>query len=217
MVNQPGGRASAVERHLERVDDEFGSQIVSHRRAHDQPGERVLDVREVQEPFPGRDVGDVRRPRLVGVGGAEVALEQVGSDPDAREPDRCAPAFACHYSGDTSGSHQPLDALSPAADLVFQAQLGVKPCERRRCPVRGGVDLLDLLGQPRVTERPVRRRAALPVVKAGAVHLQRPAHHRHREARPSASISAKISPTACRFPGRKAAAFFRISRSIRNV
>ena len=39
--------------------------MVGHRPADDQPGEQVLDVREVQEPLPGRDVGDVRRPRQV--------------------------------------------------------------------------------------------------------------------------------------------------------
>ena len=49
----------------------------------------------------------------------------------------------------------------------------------------------------------VRRRATLPVVTAGPVHPQRPAHHRHRKLALSASISAKISPTARRFPGRK--------------
>ena len=38
-------------------------------------------MREVQEPFPGRDVGDVRRPRLVRSGRAKVALDQIEQRP----------------------------------------------------------------------------------------------------------------------------------------
>src|SRR4051794_15301295 len=39
------------------------------------------------------------------------------------------------------------------------------------------MDQLDLLGQPRVTQSPIRRRAALPVVKRRAIHPQHLAHH----------------------------------------
>jgi hypothetical protein len=83
---------------------------------------------------------------------------------------------------------------------------------------RGGVDLLDPLDQRRIGQRAVRRRATLPVVKAGAVHPQRSAHHGHREVRPlrldqreDLSYGSPVSRA------RKAAAFFRISRFIRNV
>jgi hypothetical protein len=46
------------------------------------------------------------------------------------------------------------------------------------------VDLTDLLRQPRVSERPVRWRAALPVPKPRAVHARHPTHQRDREVGP---------------------------------
>ena len=174
-------------------------------------------MREVPEPLPGRDVGDVRRPRQVRAIGAEVALDQVGRHAQPREADGGAPALARHHPGDTGRLHQPLHALSPDADAMLQAQLGVD-APRAVGAVRSGVDLLDLLDQPRVGQRPVRRRATLPVVEAGAVHPQRAAHHRHREVRPLRLDQREdLSDGSPVSRAKKAAAFLRISRSIRNV
>lgn len=216
-MDQPAVGATSSKRHLERVEDELGAQMVGHRPADDQPGEQVLDVREIQEPFPGRDVGDVRRPRLVRVGRAKVALEQVGSDPDARQPDRRAPALACRNPGDTSRSHQPLDALSPDVDAMPEPQLGVNAA-RAVGAVRGGVDLLDPLGQPGVAQDAIGRRTTLPVMKAGAVDPQYAAHHRHREVRSLCLYQREdLSYGSPVSRAKKAAAFLRISRSIRSV
>ena len=88
--------ATSGKGHLERVDDQLGAQMVGHRPADDQPGEQILDVRQVEESFPGRDVGDVRRPRLVRPGRAKVTLDQIGSDPHAGQPHGRAPALARH-------------------------------------------------------------------------------------------------------------------------
>src|SRR5215203_2413858 len=79
------------------------------------------------------------------------------------------------------------------------------------------MDLLDPLGQPRVGQRPVGRRPALPVMEAGAVDAENPADHSDRKGgllrgdererlayRPSLSFA------------KKTAAFARISRSIRS-
>jgi len=179
MVDQPAIGATSVERHLERVDDQLGAEMVGHRPADDPPREQVLDVREVHEPLPRRDVGDVRRPRLVRALGARITLEQVRSDPDSGQPDRRAPALARHQPGDTGRPHQPLHALSSDTDVLLKPQLGVDP-PGAIGTVRVGMDLRDLLDQPRVTQRPVRGRATLPVVEAGAVHAQRSAHHGDR-------------------------------------
>ena len=75
VMNRARVWATSGERHLERVDDQLGAEMVGHRPADDQPGEQVLDVREVQEPLPRRDVGDVRRPGLVRARRAKVALD----------------------------------------------------------------------------------------------------------------------------------------------
>ena len=217
MVNQPALGATTGDRHLERVDDQFGTKVVSHRPAHDQSGEQVLYVREIQESFPGRDVGDVRRPGLVRAIRAKVALEQVRSDSDAGQPDGRAPPLARQQPRNTGCSHQPLHALATDGDPVLEPQLGVDPPGAIGA-VRRGVNLLDLLGQPRVRQRPVRRRATLPIMEAGAVHFQHAAHHRHREVRPlSLDQREDLSYGSPVSRAKKAAAFLRISRSIRSV
>src|SRR6202043_746448 len=105
----------------------------------------------------------------------------------------------------------------PDADVVLQAQLGMDTPSPIGA-VRLGVDLLDPLRQPRVTQRAVGRRATLPVMEAGAVHAQRPAHHGDRKVRllrrDQREDLAYGSPAS---RAKKAAAFLRISRSIRNV
>jgi len=172
---------------------------------------------EVQKPFPGRHVGDVRRPRLVRVGRTKVALNQVRSDPDALKPNRRAPALTRQQPGDTGRLHQPLHALTSDVDVVLEPQLGVNPPDAIGA-VRAGVDLLDLLDQERVGQRSVRWRATLPVMKAGAVDLQGSATSRdrivrflRRDQREDLAYGSPVSRA------KKAAAFLRISRSIRNV
>ena len=62
-----------------------------------------------------------------GRGRTKVALDQVRRDPQPGQADRRAPALARRYAGDTGRVHQPLDPLSPDADGVLQAQLGMDP------------------------------------------------------------------------------------------
>ena len=128
--------------------------MLSHRPPDDQPGEQVLDVREVQKPLPGRDVSDVRRPRQVRSSRTKVALNQVRWDAQPGQADRGPPPLARQNPRDTGGSHQPLDALSPDVDLVLEAQLGMNAPSAVGA-VRSGVDLPYHLGQPRVTQRAV--------------------------------------------------------------
>ena len=87
-----------------------------------------------------------------------------------------APPLARQQPRDTGCSHQPLHALATDGDPVLEPQLGVDPAGAIGA-VRRGVDPVDLLGQPRVRQRPVRRRATLPIMEAGAVHFQHAAHH----------------------------------------
>jgi hypothetical protein len=127
VVDQPALWAAAVQRHLERVEHELGAQVLGHRPADNQPGEQVLDVREVQEPLPSRDVGDVRRPRLVRAGRPKVALNQIRSHPHSAQANGRTPALTQHNPGDTGRSHQPLNPLSTDPDTMLEPQLGVNP------------------------------------------------------------------------------------------
>ena len=54
----------------------------------------VLHRGEVEPPFPGPQVGDVRDPQQVRPGGSKVALDEVRGGLDAGHPDRGPPALA---------------------------------------------------------------------------------------------------------------------------
>jgi hypothetical protein len=100
---------------------------------------------------------------------------------------------------------------------VLKAQLGVNPSGAVGA-ITDGVDLLDPFGQERVRQRPIRRRWALPVMKAPTVHAQRPAHHSDRIVGLLRGDQAEYHvyrPSVSR--AKKAAAFLTFSRSIRNV
>ena len=147
-----------------------------HRPADDQPGVGVLDRGEVQPPLAGAQVGDVSDPEHVRAGPVEVALDKVGGRGDPRDPDRRLEPLAGPDARDTGGFHQPGDPLARDPDLVLDPQLRVDP----RDPVHAAallMDQLDLLDQPSVSQRPVRRRPALPIVKASPAHIEHAAHH----------------------------------------
>jgi hypothetical protein len=64
-VDETRLRSAAGDRHLERVDDELGAEMVGHRPA-DHAAAVAVDYRgEVQPARPGRDMGDLRDPKLV--------------------------------------------------------------------------------------------------------------------------------------------------------
>ena len=84
-----------------------------------------------------------------GACGAELAFDQVISDPDAGHPDRRASALLGDQPRQAGLAHQPLHPLAPDPDPVLQAQLGVDARSAIDAAV-GLVDLGDLLDQPRV-------------------------------------------------------------------
>ncbi len=63
---------------LEGVQGEVGVQGAGDPPADDAPGEQVHDERDVDEPGPGRDVGDVSDPAVVRCRGGEVPVQLVG-------------------------------------------------------------------------------------------------------------------------------------------
>ena len=118
---------------------------------------------------------------------------------------------------DTSGFHQPRDPLAPDPDVVLHAELGMDPRHPVHAPAPV-VDLLDLLGQPRVRERPIRRRATLPVMKASPADAEHAAHHGDgivRLLRGDQRVRLAYRPSSSL--AKKTAAFRKISRSIRSV
>jgi hypothetical protein len=133
---------------------------------------------------------------------AKVALEQVGSDPDAVKPDRRAPALSRQQPRDTGRSHQPLHALTSDPDPVLDPQLGMDPAGAIGPSDAAWISVI--LSVSHASERArsdgARRSQPRKLVRftPSALHITETGKFAF-----SASISEKISPTARRSPRRK--------------
>ena len=80
VEDQPGGRALPADGHVQGVQGELGVDALGKGVVHNFLGAQVFDNGQVQPAFPGRDVGYVAHPGLVGAGKGELALQQVWRD-----------------------------------------------------------------------------------------------------------------------------------------
>lgn len=64
--------------HIERVEHEIGPQMGRHRPAHNPAAADVEDDREIEEPHPDGDVGDIGDPKLIGALRPEGPFDQIG-------------------------------------------------------------------------------------------------------------------------------------------
>jgi hypothetical protein len=170
-MEQPGGWLPQRDRHVQRVQDPFGAQVLSHRPADDPAGEGVQHHRHIQPTLAGALLGDVGHPQPVRSWWSDVALDQVGRWSGVRvaagQTAQPAPVAALQ----ASGAHQPGHAFAPHLRAQTQPQLGVH-ARGAIGPAAAGVDLADLLGERLVGHRPLRWRPARPGVIARACHTQ---------------------------------------------
>jgi hypothetical protein len=157
MMDEPRRGPARVRGHLQGLQDQLGPEVIAHGPPHHPTGEAVDGHGQVEEPRPGRDVGDVGHPRAVWLGGSEVGLQQVrcwGSRGIlASGPEALAPMHALQ----ATGPHQPGYPFLAAGDPVAQPKLGVD----RRCPIGPTavrVDSGDHLCQDGIGESPDRCR-----------------------------------------------------------
>jgi len=136
-MHEAGPGAPAVQRHLQRVDDDLGAHVVGHRPPHDPAREGVLDGGEVEPPLPGPQVGEVGDPEHVGAVGAKAALDEVVRDADAGHADRGAAALAGDQPRDLGVAHEALDALARHHDPLSQTQFGLHPPRPVDLPILG--------------------------------------------------------------------------------
>jgi hypothetical protein len=77
VVDQTRRRSTLTDRHVERVQDQLGAQVLSHGPAHNSQGEGVQDHREIQPALAGALLGDIGDPEPVGAGRLEVTLDEI--------------------------------------------------------------------------------------------------------------------------------------------
>src|SRR5439155_11877172 len=154
---------------------------------------------------------DVANPELVRRRGHEVTFDQGGGWPHARHADGRFRPLPRHRSGEPLYPHKPLDPLTADVDALL-TKSGVDTAGAIGAAALA-VDLRDPLNQPGISESTIGRRSPLPSVEARARNAEQPAHQRDRVVgllrrdEPKQVHRVSLSFT------KKAAAFFRISRS----
>lgn len=73
------GRTALPQRKIERLEHQLGAQMGFHGPAHNLAAEDVEYHREVEEPGPGRDIGDVGDPQAIGLGRAKLRSTRSGA------------------------------------------------------------------------------------------------------------------------------------------
>src|SRR2546425_726454 len=212
MMQQAPRGTTASQRHPEGVEGEVVRDALAHRPADGEARAEIEDHRQVEPALARRDVRDVGDPRLIRLCPLELPRQDVGRDGERVSRVGRHPELPAAPGGEPADPHQARHALAtrPAAAVH---QFGVNP--RAAIPLPAlRVDHRDLEAQSFVRLPARGRRPGLPRVETRARHLQRAAEQpdwkggllRRDEREPHAFSFAK-----------KAVAFFRMSRSIRNV
>ena len=102
--------------------------MVGHSPAHHPSAPGIHDHRQVQEPGPGSDIGDVCHPEPVRPGNIEITVYQIRCSLRTRLSYCCSSALPCKPAARTpsrcpSGSGEPL-ACDPHAPPLHEVQRG---------------------------------------------------------------------------------------------
>src|ERR1022692_1319467 len=100
MEDDPGGRLTRGEGHIERGGDQAGPHVGGDGPANYLARIEVDDGREISPPVPCFYVGDVAAPPDVGEGGGEIPADQI------RGRDRLVPADSSPLPGSRMTSAQ---------------------------------------------------------------------------------------------------------------
>jgi hypothetical protein len=146
--------------HLERVDDEFGADVVCDRPAHHAATERVEDRGEIDRAFTGQMFGHVHHPEPVWALGVELAADEIVAGLPGRVAAGAAPPAPPICALDAGLAHEPLDPFAGTASAEPQPELGVHP-GRAIGAARHPMDVDDRVGQDRIGPVTIADRARL--------------------------------------------------------
>jgi hypothetical protein len=116
-MHQPLQLATAgPDGHLQRVQSQVGAQRPRGLPAHDEAAEGVDDEGHIDEPGPGRHVGEVRHPQLGRPGRREVPLHQVRGSGGGRIRRGGPPGLATADALKAQLTHQPFHGAAGHRD-----------------------------------------------------------------------------------------------------
>ena len=178
VLDEPRGRALALDGHTERFNGDPGMQGLAHRPAHDLAGMHVDQRGEVEPALASGDVGQIREPDLVRGGRREVPPDPVRGDrvgvTAVGRPDppgkRGQPAKAC-------GPHEAGDAVRP--NYATKAPQSGMHAGRPIDAAAVGMNVSDLRQKAAIVARPLALRPRAPSVVPAHGHSHHTAHHPH--------------------------------------
>jgi len=133
----------------ESVTDQLGTHMGRHRQSQDASRRQVLDEAEIQEPFPGVDIGDVATPGHIRSVGGEISLDQV-RDPMLPVRDGRGAMLLRGVSDNVVDPHQALDSFVVHHPPPFTEFDGHS--RRPVGAIRVVPDVFDLFDQPPLIE-----------------------------------------------------------------
>src|SRR5579863_5275777 len=211
-VMQHGARRLApLKRHPERVQHQPSFQPLAQRPSDHPARKQVQHNRQVQPALKRPQISDVADPAAVGRAHGETPREQIALYRHSVVGVGSAAKAPAHTRAQPRRPHQPRhslarDPLSPSAQLRMHPRTAVTTAAL-------GVNRRPLQRQALVLASMRRRRPLAPGVVTRARNVQHPAHQCHRVA--GLLRRDKREPHWFSL-AKKAVAFFRISRSIRN-
>ena len=145
-----GFRSSPINRHVERIDNEFFAHVVCHRPADDTPRTNVEHDSEKEKAGVRRHVRDIGNPKLVGKRCCEVAFYEITGNcriPIAR---RCRDPLAPRGPVAMAFAHQAGHAFVASTNaIIFQLGLNSRtPVRRTRLPM----DRFDPIAERKICE-----------------------------------------------------------------
>ncbi len=176
VMDEFGVRLSSGHGHGHCFDDQFTGLTVAHRPGDEPTATKVLHAGQEELALPGRELGDIGHPALIGPAGREVTLQEVTGRGHLQWA--TAPLPAGMDTHQVFLGHQPGHPLASDPGS-HPSQLAMDP----RCPIgapRTLVDLPDGVGQIAVLETPRGGRLVGPGVVTAAGDLGGPAQCRDR-------------------------------------
>ena len=138
-VMHDGRRSTLGECRVQCCQHDLGAQMRLDAPADDLARPHVEHDRQVQETGPGRDVGDVGDPELIGSVGFELALHQIVADRLGIGSHGRRDKALRHHTAKPCRAHEPRHALTAHPEAVLIGELGVdvRRAVRRRETVDG--------------------------------------------------------------------------------